>query len=288
MTVMDARWTNPSAAWVLKIARARKHRAELDIAAGAYLRTGPYRLDESPGEHEHTTDITFRIVEPVPPELSVMVGDVLHNLRSALDAFAFELACSHFGPSLEDNETVRRASAFPIVLSQEELLLWFQRGGKARAALFGMRELEALHWAQSSYWSDEAARVTGTPRDMAQAEAFDPLSRLERLHNMDKHRRLAVAAYSLDLLSWGTNGDLPTARRVFDVPRPPWSDGQRVAVVYDPPSEAEDQPLQWQLQLGLTDDLPDQALDAALGSMDQAVEGAIQGALQALERRGGA
>jgi hypothetical protein len=38
----------------------------------------------------------------VPVESSTIVGDIVHNLRSALDSLAYEMAVPHVGRPLKD------------------------------------------------------------------------------------------------------------------------------------------------------------------------------------------
>lgn len=81
-------------AW-LKLDRARKHLEELDRETRAFTNPQPYRfnteLDDETGQYV----VRLRFSKPavaVPKRLSIVAGDVVHNLRSALDHLAFELA----------------------------------------------------------------------------------------------------------------------------------------------------------------------------------------------------
>lgn len=73
-----------------KIERAKRHLSELERAVWSYVdAAGPSWVKEQSG-----TVIAYRLTRdaPEPPvELSVIVGDVLHNLRAALDQAASEL-----------------------------------------------------------------------------------------------------------------------------------------------------------------------------------------------------
>ena len=85
--------------------------------------------------------------------------------------------------------------------------------------------------------------VTESPNEVE----FDQLSRLRRLHNIDKHRRLHVVVFSPDLPRWGSNGKSLRRVELTQV----WRDGQVVAVVDDPPSDAQDTEMVWDLRLSL-------------------------------------
>jgi hypothetical protein len=87
-----------------KLARARGHLEELDREVRRFTADHPYGLrfdDESePGvivvrAEAHVLD------EPVPMLIGVIVGDVLHNLRSAIEYLAWHLATLHRGPDKE-------------------------------------------------------------------------------------------------------------------------------------------------------------------------------------------
>src|ERR1035438_2847038 len=75
-----------------KIDRAREHVNALDKTIGRFLKTEPSegerRLKAKDRIHEY---VLVRYTEP-PDCLGLLVGDAVHNLRSALDHVAFELA----------------------------------------------------------------------------------------------------------------------------------------------------------------------------------------------------
>ena len=83
-------------AW-LKINRARRHADDLDAEIRAYWRTGPVSirgtgitLTESGGAGART--FTVNTVRPLPDSIALLVGDAAHNIRSALDHFAWSAA----------------------------------------------------------------------------------------------------------------------------------------------------------------------------------------------------
>jgi hypothetical protein len=77
----------------LKIERAKEHIRDLDAAIGDFLRDEPYRLGAKPhpvAEIKHTT-LYVAEVKPITSRLSLLIGDAIHNLRSALDHLAWQL-----------------------------------------------------------------------------------------------------------------------------------------------------------------------------------------------------
>jgi hypothetical protein len=85
----------PFEASKLKIERATKHLQELDDAISAYFAQKPCIIvvERFPGmELSYGTHAWIaRIRHPVPPSLSPIIGDVVHNLRAALDLLACDL-----------------------------------------------------------------------------------------------------------------------------------------------------------------------------------------------------
>jgi hypothetical protein len=79
----------------LKIARARKHHLELVAEIAAYFSRRPIRLvaEKAPNfpAHLDTHAWTVRISEAAPEAIPAIVGDIIHNLRTALDLLACDL-----------------------------------------------------------------------------------------------------------------------------------------------------------------------------------------------------
>jgi hypothetical protein len=91
----------------VKIARAKKHLEELDRAVNGFLKLNPYEIynefDPRTGEE------IWRIKVSIPPpvELGGIVGDIVHNLRSALDLAICQLVLINGGK-------VSNSTEFPI------------------------------------------------------------------------------------------------------------------------------------------------------------------------------
>jgi hypothetical protein len=73
-----------------KLARASKHIEELDAAARAYLASAPFVVERTELPNGDLA-CRVRIRHHVPPEWSTVIGDAVHNLRSALDLLAWQL-----------------------------------------------------------------------------------------------------------------------------------------------------------------------------------------------------
>ena len=89
---METWITNPDAAWSAKLHRANTHLETLNKLVDEFEATEPYSLSPEPGHKPDKAAYRLRIMQQTPPEISTVVGDVLHNLRSAADSVAYELA----------------------------------------------------------------------------------------------------------------------------------------------------------------------------------------------------
>jgi hypothetical protein len=81
----------------IKVERARQHIQELKDSVRRFLASAPYEV-----QIQEKPDIGRRVyylsrVEPVPLAIAAIAGDVLHNLRSALDHTAFQLVSVGMG-----------------------------------------------------------------------------------------------------------------------------------------------------------------------------------------------
>jgi hypothetical protein len=82
----------PLSAPSTKIQRARKHLAELEVETAKFFATGPVRFNVEVVEVNGTRNIKFNMHVSGGPELiGAIVGDVIHNLRTALDLTACEM-----------------------------------------------------------------------------------------------------------------------------------------------------------------------------------------------------
>ena len=126
---------------------------------------------------------------PIPVHLSTTIGDALHNLRSALDCAAYEMARRHVGRDLTEDEEL--ACEFPIRDDPDKLDRFFSG---SRSCVRERRQ-----------------------------SLTTPLWLLARLSNIDKHRRLHLTAWWPDIVYWGS--DEPSHCR-WRWGAPPYEDGR--------------------------------------------------------------
>src|SRR5438132_4480841 len=94
----------------LKWERAKQHLEALDAEIGPWPRRKPYRV--RPESNAEKTEAILRVdLLDVPPlEWGVVVGDIVHNWRSALDHLAWQLASLSSSPP--------KQTEFPIFLDR--------------------------------------------------------------------------------------------------------------------------------------------------------------------------
>lgn len=75
----------------IKIDRAEKHLADLDLEIADFCQRKPYRIIVDEDTEPAVKIYRVKIVEPVPDCWSAYIGDIIHNTRSALDCLATSL-----------------------------------------------------------------------------------------------------------------------------------------------------------------------------------------------------
>jgi len=134
---------------------------------------------------------TFQVYEEPPLELSVICGEIIYNLRSALDHLAAELVEAH------GSRPIRRV-AFPISLDETD---WIRRVHFPKNAA-GKPVRGLLHGLPKT--SDAWAYIQATqPYQRGNKAADHPLAELNQLSNRDKHRVVGTLYVypGLDVLS---------------------------------------------------------------------------------------
>jgi len=76
--------------WQIKLQRAKRHYAELETALSSFFATRPYKINTRRND-EGKLVYFLGEVRDVPVEVSLIIGDVIQNLRSALDHLVYDL-----------------------------------------------------------------------------------------------------------------------------------------------------------------------------------------------------
>jgi hypothetical protein len=179
----------------LKVARARKHTEELKDLVFSYLELNAWRIGGNYERATKTFEFRTHLTKQPPAVLGIVLGDIAHNLRSALDHIAWTLALrtSRGEPS--------RKTAFPLARSPEDF--------HGRACQRMLRDIPpkflALIESLQPY----------QPRGELD---FDPtwLGVLREMSNTDKHR-LVVAAPTTFELAGNPRFDFEAIRDVGDL-----------------------------------------------------------------------
>ncbi len=152
-----------------KIYRARKHIDDLKLELTAFRESDSYRAHFYDDSNTGDRIGEFQVVKELPLRVVAIVGDAVHNLRSALDHVAAEL-CVMGGGSI-DNST-----AFPIwenvpAISDIKAQIMRKIPGASVKVIRGIKRLQPYKGGKG-----------------------DILWRLHRLDIIDKHRVLIPAA----------------------------------------------------------------------------------------------
>jgi hypothetical protein len=75
-----------------KLKRAEHHINDLNQQANAFLAERPFKLMVRMGGDTGKIVLWVKKENPIPPELSLIIGDAAHNLRAALDLTLFPMA----------------------------------------------------------------------------------------------------------------------------------------------------------------------------------------------------
>jgi hypothetical protein len=144
-----------------KLARGKEHLAALSQTCGEYLDTGPEITVEMYNDPDTGGVETRFLGEPSPPtRIGAIVGDVVHNLRSALDVAAWQLAIANDEAAARKK---RNQVSFPLADCAEEFkkphraLKFFSE--PARAVIERLQpyqpSMEALGWLRALSNSDK-------------------------------------------------------------------------------------------------------------------------------------
>jgi hypothetical protein len=198
----DQPWVDPNSSWQVKLYRAGEHIGSLRGLLREYRGRNPVIVKAEPTDDPDVLAYRVHYREPVPTPIYAIIGDALHNLRTALESVAFELArVSQAGRTLTAAEEV--ATTFPICSSPEAFGKWFSDRGRDK--LYDERARRALESVQP-YAEIELMREAGIERSYEESLRWNELHRLHVVWNIDKHRRVVDLTWRPDLVWWGSSG----------------------------------------------------------------------------------
>lgn len=158
-----------------KIGRAKKHINDFRIATTEFNKTKPCNVVIERDPETGKLIYTVTKVDPIPPQLRIIAGDAIQNLRSALDYIVYALVYAHSG---------KRSTKVEFPISDCEPLTEKQQSRFA-GKVEGMRQdaIEAIQRIKPYKGGD------------------DTLWRLHRLNIIDKHRLLTAASLAVSLIN---------------------------------------------------------------------------------------
>jgi len=239
----------------LKFDHGTAHLTTLRSMVADYLRSNPYRItssaDVSPGEHI----LWLEVVQPPPPEISLTLGDCLHDFRSALDHLMWQLVLATGGQPTASTQ-------FPIFWSRR---LFSSRAQKMTRALTNPAALNFV----------EAQQPFATTLDKV-----DPLWYLHELSNRDKHQLLQVTALYIDYFPLGTYWKMPNDGLRIDYG--PFGFGRQVLahVPFEVAARSERVSVEPRMTIVLEDARMHRDLVSRLDTIKARVEGVLQDAGQ--------
>lgn len=198
----DQIWADQRSSWWAKANRAKEHIDSLRHQVSMFQAGEPYSLTPEPTEKPGRLAYRLRFHTPIPVAISTTVGDVLHNLRSALESLAFEAARISHGGTLTPAQ--ERDSKFPICKSPAD----FDKFVRSKRELYDDRSFKAFRSVQPFVNLEEAHRI-GVALDRRFEEEFkwSELHRLNITWNIDKHRRLSLMTWWPNLIYWSSDGE---------------------------------------------------------------------------------
>jgi hypothetical protein len=193
----DTRWSRR------KLDRARAHLAELERASAAWLEPTTHPLDVVLADDGGRVDVVLTFDEPPPlDEWSLIAGDCVHNIRTALDVFIWA------NSTLPLTGSQRRQVAYPILPYADEdddpdaSDSLEDQPTRTRGAIeqkiaglpdpLRSRVLNNIRWA-SLLVNDDLVRHQALPV-------------IAELDNVDKHRLALDVAASPNVLTWNIKG----------------------------------------------------------------------------------
>jgi hypothetical protein len=197
----------------LKLQRAAAHLTMLDEQIDDWL-DGAYHYLSELDPQSSKKHIRVKVHNPPPAAVRLLIGDCLHNFRSALDNLAYELAVEHQRGPLP--ERYFETSEFPIFkrpMNPDER--------RKKIGCIHPRAQDIIIKLQPyqhrvRYW-------------------LDPLWQLHQLNNVDKHRLPNIIQFATDAGAFFP--DSPTRPQDLEVHMGPITDGRRVATYTPAPNE---------------------------------------------------
>ena len=181
--------------WWLKFKRAQQHLVDLRRMARLYAASNPYKVVRVRKPKRQDKTWQYRLVMDTPdPMFAMVIGDFVHNLRTALDHVVVACVPPRY----------RKSASWPIlhedILAKKPDGTFVHPDNERRRDL--LRAIEGL--------SDDAFTfVIALQPHRRSAPESDALGLLSRLENADKHRKLLAVGAGLEnpVVEWIMYGE---------------------------------------------------------------------------------
>jgi hypothetical protein len=174
----------------VKLDRAREHLATLSADVRAYLDSRPYVVEAKRAPDTRRLIYFVAGLRPTPSRVPAVLGDAIHNLRSALDHLAYQLVWVGSGKKPSSHVY------FPIGDDRVKYLEQRRRQvkGAAPAAIATLDNLMPYRGGNDALW------------------------RLHKLNNVDKHRVLLTAGSAFQSVNIGAHMSREMQRQIASSP----------------------------------------------------------------------
>jgi len=205
--------------------KAKLHRAvslieQLKVEIDVHLHSENFFIEKDLAGTD-TWQLTVRMRTQPPMELGVMVGEVIHDLRSSLD-----IALSSYLEIAFPNEferlkpRVRNKIKFPVADTEASYLdtKWHANLGDDQL----LQDLRTVQPFQNLQYAEADV-------DKEIYLSANPLHQLQQLWNKDKHRGINLVVGGLHMLMLGLDAGQESEWKLLD--RQPWVDGSKAFLI---------------------------------------------------------
>ncbi|MBI2039932.1 hypothetical protein HYT18_02570 [Candidatus Microgenomates bacterium] len=179
--------------WTSKIERAKQLKEELQKEVKSFFDSQPYKIDTKSDPQSKRLIYYLVKAEQVPEKIAFITGDIIQNLRSALDYLAYQLFTIGSG-----NGNIGRHIYFPI--SQD----------------FDHYQREKIKKTEGI--SQQAKDIIDSVKPYKEGNIN--LWRISQLNNIDKHRLLVTVGSSFGSMDIGKHLQVSTTKAFPDLKVP--------------------------------------------------------------------
>jgi hypothetical protein len=217
-----------------KLDRADLHIGELGKAVEAFLMPGPFDAERVVIDDGRTHVVRWSRTASIPMSISLIAGDAVHNLRSALDHLAVEIERVGAGRDLTPDE--ERKPQFPVALNEKT----FNQQVKRYFEFASSRAIDIMRSFQPY------SLATVDPR-------LSLLYQVSELDNADKHRMLSSTPITPVAVHVGWGQSHP--HEWVPGPHRPFEPGLELGrYLFADPTSPDDTPLEFRFGLTLVTD----------------------------------